>query len=140
MHLHRVAKGDVDGEQAQRPCQSRWPCHRHADRLPEHPDTVVSLNNLGALYYATGAYAKAEPLFKRALAIYENALGPEHPDTVVSLNNLGALYYATGAYAKAEPLFKRALAIYENALGRASRHRPLTQQSRRAVPRHRCLL
>ena len=35
-----------------------------------------------------GAYAKARPLFERALAIREKALGPEHPDTAQSLNNL----------------------------------------------------
>ena len=28
-----------------------------------------------------GDYAKAEPLYQRALKISEKALGPEHPDT-----------------------------------------------------------
>ena len=37
------------------------------------------LNNLAALYYAQGQYAQAEPLYKRALAIWEKALGPDHP-------------------------------------------------------------
>jgi tetratricopeptide (TPR) repeat protein len=37
------------------------------------------LNNLASLYRATGAYAKAEPLYQRALAIYEKTLGPGHP-------------------------------------------------------------
>ena len=55
-----------------------------------------------------GDYAKAEPLYRRALAICEKALGPEHPDTAVSLNNLAELYNAMGDYAKAEPLFQRA--------------------------------
>ena len=35
-----------------------------------------------------GDYAKAEPLYQRALKISEKALGPEHPDTATSLNNL----------------------------------------------------
>jgi CHAT domain-containing protein len=64
-----------------------------------------------------GAYAKAEPLYQRALAIIEKALGPEHPDTAVSLNNLAFLYDEIGAYGKAEPLYQRALAIREKALG-----------------------
>jgi CHAT domain-containing protein len=80
---------------------------------PEHPDTAVSLNNLALLYGATGAYAKAEPLFERALAIYEKALGPVHPNTALSLTNLALLYQAAGAYAKAEPLLERAQGIYE---------------------------
>src|SRR5262249_21409741 len=84
---------------------------------PKHPDTAISLNNLALLHSATGAYAKAEPFYQRALAIEEKALGPEHPDTATSLNNLAALYSATGAYAQAEPLYQRALAINEKALG-----------------------
>jgi tetratricopeptide (TPR) repeat protein len=46
---------------------------------PEHPDVANSLNNLAALYYSQGQYAKAENLYERALAIWEKALGPEHP-------------------------------------------------------------
>ncbi len=32
------------------------------------------------LYRAQGHYAEAEPLYRRALAIWEKALGPEDPD------------------------------------------------------------
>ncbi len=64
-----------------------------------------------------GDYAKAEPLFRRALAIQEKALGLEHPDTAISLNNLAELYGTMGDYAKAEPIHRRALAICEKALG-----------------------
>jgi len=84
---------------------------------PEHPSTATSLNNLALLYDNQGLYAKAEPLYQRALAIYEKALGPEHPDTATSLNNLAGLYASQGLYAKAEPLYQRALAIDEKALG-----------------------
>ena len=64
-----------------------------------------------------GRYAEAEPLYKRALAIREKALGPDHPDVARSLNNLAELYENQGRYAEAEPLYKRALAIREKALG-----------------------
>jgi hypothetical protein len=43
------------------------------------------VNNLAELYRTTGAYAKAEPLYQRALVINEKALGPEHPTTATSL-------------------------------------------------------
>src|SRR5262245_45487860 len=33
---------------------------------PEHPDTLLSVNNLAALYQAQGRYSEAEPLLKRA--------------------------------------------------------------------------
>jgi hypothetical protein len=39
-----------------------------------------------------GDYAKAEPLFRRSLAILEKALGPDHPSVATSLENLAALY------------------------------------------------
>ncbi len=76
-----------------------------------------SLNNLAELYRAQGRYAEAEPLYRRALAIVEKALGPEHPHVAANLNNLAGLYQAQGHYAEAEPLYQRSLAIYEKALG-----------------------
>ena len=47
--------------------------------------------------------ADAEPLYKRALAIWEKALGPEHPHVAASLNNLAELYRAQGKHTEAEP-------------------------------------
>jgi tetratricopeptide (TPR) repeat protein len=70
-------------------------------------------------YYLDGRarYGEAEPLYQRARAIYEKALGPEHPELATSLNNLAALYHAQGKYGEAEPLYQRARAIWEKALG-----------------------
>ena len=70
----------------------------------EHPDTAISLNNLGMLYMAMNEYAKAEPLIRLSLESRQRALGGEHADTASSLNNLGALYSEMGDFAKAEPL------------------------------------
>jgi hypothetical protein len=56
-------------------------------------------------------YAKAEPLLKRSLAIYEKALGPDHPDVARSLENLAALYRATKRVTEAEQLEVRAKRI-----------------------------
>ena len=38
-----------------------------------------------------GKYDDAEPLYKRALTIFEETLGPRHPDVALSLNNLASL-------------------------------------------------
>ncbi|WP_298367705.1 tetratricopeptide repeat protein [Azospirillum sp.] len=84
---------------------------------PDHPDTALSLNNLGYLYRAQGKLADAAPLYTRALAIREKALGSDHPDTALSLNNLAYLYRAQGKLADAAPLYTRALAITEKAFG-----------------------
>ncbi len=43
-------------------------------------------------------FAEAEPLYKRALAIWEKAPGPDHPDVATSLNNLAAHYHDQGKY------------------------------------------
>src|SRR5262249_14187921 len=62
-------------------------------------------------------YTTARPLYERALAIREQALGPSHPSTATSLNTLAGLLRAQGDYASARPLCERALAICETRLG-----------------------
>jgi CHAT domain-containing protein len=82
------------------------------------PSTATLMNNLAALYAAMGQYAKAEPLYRRCLEIFEAKLGKDHPDVAQSLNNLAALYDDMGQYAKAEPLYRRSLKIREAKLGK----------------------
>ena len=72
---------------------------------------AISLNNLAALYDAQGKYGEAEPLYQRALAIWEKALGPEHPNVATCLENYAALLKKMGRGAEAEPLEARAQAI-----------------------------
>jgi len=74
-------------------------------------------NSLARLLRVQGDYAGARPLYERALAIRERALGPDHPDVANSLNNLATLLSDQGDYAEARPLYERALAIRERALG-----------------------
>ena len=99
-----------------RSSSARWRSTRRRS-APSIPTTATSLNNLALLLQAQGDLAGARPLFERALAIREKALGPEHPDTATSLNNLAPLLQAQGDLAGARPLFERALAIREKALG-----------------------
>lgn len=58
-------------------------------------------------------WARAEPLFRRALAIDEEKLGPENPQIGQDLNDLGILLNETNRWREAEPLLRRAIAIYE---------------------------
>lgn len=86
-------------------------------RLGEsHKNTISLTHLLGYLYQTTGQYAKAEPLYRRALDFYEANLG-DHPDTAQALSSLAWLYLDTSRYAEAEPLFERALAVREKKLG-----------------------
>ncbi|MDP8079059.1 tetratricopeptide repeat protein [Phocoenobacter skyensis] len=80
-------------------------------------DYAVAQSGLAGVFYEQGKYAKAEPVYKRSLAITEKALGENHPSVAATLNNLAELYRIQGKYAKAEPLYKRSLAITEKALG-----------------------
>src|SRR5262249_9741218 len=80
------------------------------------PEAGRFLNEISTYLYYRAQYAEAEPLYKRAIAIDEKALGPEHPDLATWLNNLAELYRNQGKYAEAEPLYKRAIAIDEKAL------------------------
>ena len=61
---------------------------------------------------------KAEPLYRRSLAIREKVYGSDHPDTEISLTNLAYLLEDQGNYKEAEPsLYRRSLAICEKVLG-----------------------
>ena len=84
---------------------------------PEHSDAATSVNNLiwRHFSYNQGQYAKAKPLYQRALAIWEKALDPEHPNVVTSLNNLAALSYNQGPIREGRAPCLRALAILEKA-------------------------
>ncbi len=72
-----------------------------------------SLSDQGLLYIHQGKYSQAEPLLKRALAIYEKVLEPNHRDVASVLQYLGLLYTEQGKYAEAKPLLARARAIRE---------------------------
>ena len=84
---------------------------------PDHPDVAMSLNDLANLLYKTNRLAEAEPLYRRAFAMWEKSLSPDHPDVAMSLNNLASLLDFTNRSAEAEPLCRRALAIREKSLG-----------------------
>ncbi|MGH2508657.1 MAG: tetratricopeptide repeat protein, partial [Ktedonobacteraceae bacterium] len=84
---------------------------------PEHPDTAQSLNNLAELYYQQGKYEQAEPMYQRALRIWEQQLGAEHLETAYALQGLAVLRRDRGdENAETERLFVRTLAIREHLL------------------------
>jgi CHAT domain-containing protein len=95
---------------------------RKAVALPAHKQAALAEAAAAAAQaqqlYQRRKFAEAEPLYRRALAVYEEVLGPRHPDTAQSCNNL-ALNLDNRLRAKeAEPLYRQALAANEEALGR----------------------
>ena len=66
------------------------------------------LNDTAYYLYERARYEEAEPLYRRALAIFEKALGPEHPDVVTVKENYAFMLNETGRAMK-RPLWKRLL-------------------------------
>ena len=62
------------------------------------------------MYRARRRYEAAEPLYKRALAIWEKTLGPDHPNVATGLENYAALLRETGRHDEAATLVVRAKA------------------------------
>jgi tetratricopeptide (TPR) repeat protein len=85
--------------------------------LQIRPDDPLVLNNTAMSLSQSGNYAKAEPLFRRAIAINENLLGRDHPDVAASLNNLAELLEHKGDSAGAESLLREALEIDREMCG-----------------------
>ncbi|PVH71367.1 hypothetical protein DL98DRAFT_435313, partial [Cadophora sp. DSE1049] len=71
---------------------------------PEHPDTLMSMNNLAAALTGQGKYVEAEEINRQTLELSQKVLGPEHPDTLMSINNLAVAVSRQGKYEAAEPL------------------------------------
>jgi tetratricopeptide (TPR) repeat protein len=90
---------------------------RHADRAAIAAPTAFLFDRLATLLQMKARWAEAEPLYRRALAIYEAGLGPDHPEVAASLNNLAFLLKDTSRLGEAEPLYRRALAIVEASSG-----------------------
>ncbi|WIA42558.1 hypothetical protein OEZ86_008540 [Tetradesmus obliquus] len=82
-----------------------------------HPAVAESCSNLAILYNQQGDYAAAQPLYERALAIYEATYGPNHQEVAHTLTDLAVLHLEQGHDAVGRPLLERALAIQEAALG-----------------------
>ena len=49
-------------------------------------------SNLAIMYNQQGEHARAQPLYERALAIWEAAYGPNHPDVAHTLTDLAVLH------------------------------------------------
>jgi CHAT domain-containing protein/Tfp pilus assembly protein PilF len=81
-----------------------------------HPDLAEALNYLGYVLKEQRDYARAEPYFRDALAMYQKLYTRDrypdgHPKLPVTLNFLGRLLQEQADYARAEPFLKDALAM-----------------------------
>jgi esterase/lipase superfamily enzyme/tetratricopeptide (TPR) repeat protein len=105
--------------------------------LPYNPDLGMDLNNLAGVYREEGRYAEAEPLYKRALNIFEHTTDANHAESVgILLNNLALLYLNERSYDKAEPLALQALALAANVVGKNHLTAETVLKDLTALPEH----
>lgn len=53
---------------------------------------AISLSNLAIVYNQRGSYEQAQPLYERALAIFEANFGPNNPNVAHTLTDLAVLH------------------------------------------------
>jgi len=76
---------------------------------------ILSLNNLGVVYYSKGDYEEAEHYYLEAKQLLKSLPLKPNLQYAGCLNNMGALYREMGQYDKAQALYLEALSIWEKA-------------------------
>lgn len=84
-------------------------------RLPAEEGTALNL--LASSLLAQGRLDEAEPVARRSVAAWTEAVGSDHPKTAGAMVNLALLEIDRGHYATAEPILVRALEALERHLG-----------------------
>jgi tetratricopeptide (TPR) repeat protein len=86
-----------------------------ADRQGDLYPAAWFLNHLGHFFQVKAQWAAAEPLLRRAVAIYEKIGGLNHVYLPSTLNNLAELLRVTNRPNEGEQLLRRTLAILEKS-------------------------
>ncbi len=84
---------------------------------PEHPDTLLSMNDLAENEYFDSHTSVAAKLYSEILGIERRVLGPEHPQTLRSMDMLALALDAEGHYADAEKLQRQVLEVIRRIRG-----------------------
>lgn len=74
---------------------------------------ALASNDLANTYATLGRYREAEPLYRKAIAIWRKTLGGIHPHVATALNNLAVLCGRTGRFREAERLYDEALSVHQ---------------------------
>ena len=83
----------------------------------EHPDILMSMNNLAQVLSYQGKYEEAEQMYREVLESRRKVLSMEHPDTLTSIYNLAKLLSSQSRHAQAGIFFERAVAGFTRVLG-----------------------
>src|ERR1700722_9504018 len=88
----------------------------------EHPDTLMSMNNLAWTYRKQGRWKEAEVLNVSVMETRKRVLGEEHPDTLMSMGNLASTYWNQGRWKEAEVLEVSVMETRKRVLGEEHPH------------------
>ncbi len=75
----------------------------------DHPETLISIDDLAVTLQNLGRYDEAEALFIEALEGMRRVLGDDHPNTLATVGNLGQVIAETGRLAEAESYHRESL-------------------------------
>ena len=120
------ARGDFAA--AEEPARKAWEISR---RLcgEDDPQTLLDAAAYAGVLDGLERYDESEPIYRRALAVFEQAYGPEHYEVAATLHNLAAVQATLGQPEAAEHHYRRALAIKEKLLGGESPDIALTRNN-----------
>ncbi len=107
---------------------------RPAEALPKFNDAIkiaedsgndrllaAALAGLGAALVDLGEFARAQPVLRRSLSIFEKTTGSDSLETGAAANNLAMVYRKTGDFVQAQAQLEHALPLMEKYLGPKSR-------------------
>jgi tetratricopeptide (TPR) repeat protein len=77
---------------------------------------ATALGGLGASLVDLGELARAQPVLRRSLGIFEKKTGPDSLETGEAANNLAMVYRRSGELAQAQTQLERALPVMEKWL------------------------
>ena len=84
---------------------------------PDHPDTLMTMNNLAGCYMQSGNLDQALPLMKETLELLKAKVGADHPNTIRTMNNLASIYMRKRQFDQAVPLFEQAVKVLRDKAG-----------------------
>ena len=88
-----------------------------ASHGPEHPETLLALNNVAAAVARAGRYSEASQLFEQVYRGRMSRFGSDHRATLVAMTNLATSLSNAGEYDAAETTYREAIPRLERTLG-----------------------
>ncbi|KAJ7496428.1 hypothetical protein FB451DRAFT_1549581 [Mycena latifolia] len=70
----------------------------------DHPDTLLTMENLAYTYFKLGQHKEAEELRVTLIKKQKQVLGEDHPDTLLTMGNLASTYSSLGQFKEAKEL------------------------------------